>query len=110
MSELGISKLINLVLYRCQLILFTFSFFLVFQKHCPKGILTVGKFKNLYASFFPDGDSDSFAECVYRSMDKNLDGKVDFQEFTHMLSVSKKGTPEERMRLAFTLYDVDKNG
>ena len=60
--------------------------------------------------FFPGGDADSFAEHVYKSMDKNLDGAVDFREFAQMLSVSKKGTQDEKIKMAFHMYDLDKNG
>ena len=45
----------------------------------------------MYEMFFPGGDADNFAEHVYKSMDKNLDGTVDLREFAQMLSVSKKG-------------------
>ena len=43
-------------------------------------------------------------------MDNNLDGTVDFREFAQMLSVSKKGTQDGNIKMAFHMYDLDKNG
>ena len=64
----------------------------------------------MYKMFFPGGDADNFAEHNYKSMDKNLDGTADFREFAQMLSVSKKGTQDEKIKMAFHMYDLDKNG
>ena len=96
--------------YPCWIKINATFLFLVFNRFCTKGGIALKSFQEMYKMFFPGGDADSFAEHVYKSMDKNLDGTVDFREFAQMLSVSKKGTQDEKIKMAFHMYDIDKNG
>ena len=43
-------------------------------------------------------------------MDKNEDKAVDFKEFILALSVNLHGTVEDKLKWAFSLYDVDNTG
>ena len=68
------------------------------------------QFKDIYKKFFPKGEAGYFAEQMFASFDDNQDGFVDFKEFMTGFAVFKKGSVEEKLRWAFSMYDLDKNG
>ena len=47
---------------------------------------------------------------VFKSIDANGSGYVDFAEYLFVLSATIKGTHEEKLMSTFRLYDHDKNG
>ncbi|KAA0703101.1 Visinin [Triplophysa tibetana] len=81
-----------------------------FQKQCPSGRITPDEFSKIYERFFPDSDTTSYAQHVFRSFDTNDDGTLDFKEYIIALHMTSTGKTERKLEWAFSLFDVDKNG
>jgi Ca2+-binding EF-hand superfamily protein len=81
-----------------------------FKQECPSGAINEFTFKNIYAKFFPLGDSSQYAHYVFATLDRKQSGTITFRDFMLGLSVVMKGTLQERLRWAFSLYDVNHDG
>ncbi|VDB97022.1 unnamed protein product [Peniophora sp. CBMAI 1063] len=81
-----------------------------FVKDCPAGQLDKTEFSRIYKQFFPFGDPGEFSEYVFDVFDVNKNGTIDFKEFICALSITSRGSLDEKLRWAFQLYDIDKDG
>jgi len=81
-----------------------------FVRDCPNGMLTEVGFQKIYRQFFPNGDPTDFASFVFKVFDVNKDGAIEFTEFIHALSITSRGSLDEKLQWAFRLYDLDSDG
>ncbi|EDO17314.1 hypothetical protein Kpol_1062p22 [Vanderwaltozyma polyspora DSM 70294] len=81
-----------------------------FLRDCPAGQLTREDFVKTYKQFFPFGYPEDFANHVFNVFDKDNNGAIDFKEFITVLSVTSRGTLEEKLVWAFQLYDLNHDG
>uniref|UniRef100_A0A5K3F872 Neuronal calcium sensor 2 n=1 Tax=Mesocestoides corti TaxID=53468 RepID=A0A5K3F872_MESCO len=82
----------------------------IFLKDCPSGQLNRHAFLDMYTHFFPDGKAKDFYAHLFRTFDQDNSGHIDFSEFLSAISITQSGSPEEKLSLAFQLYDIDGNG
>ncbi|KAI8640847.1 hypothetical protein BD408DRAFT_227554 [Parasitella parasitica] len=76
--------------------------------------ITVDVFKDSVKQYVPTVSmtDDVFLQRLYCAFggDEKKEKCLDFSTFVDGLSVFMKGTPEEKLKLSFKLYDVDKDG
>jgi len=49
-------------------------------------------------------------DALFKAFDVDGNGIIDFREFATALTITSKGTTEQKLKFVFGLYDVDKNG
>ncbi|CCF58531.1 hypothetical protein KAFR_0E03800 [Kazachstania africana CBS 2517] len=81
-----------------------------FLRDCPNGFLKREDFVRIYKQFFPFGSPEDFANHLFDVFDKDNNGYIDFEEFITVLSVTSRGTLEEKLVWAFKLYDLNHDG
>ncbi|KAI1729449.1 kv channel-interacting protein 4 [Ditylenchus destructor] len=77
-----------------------------FKQGCPSGIVSLQQFQEIFAQFFPQCSSRRYAELVFRTLDRDADNQISFQEFVVGLSALTRGTQEDKLNWVFSLYDT----
>ncbi|XP_061299425.1 recoverin [Pezoporus flaviventris] len=81
-----------------------------FRRQCPDGRISREDFERLYGAFFPGSEARGYARHVFRSLDANGDGSLDFREYVLALHLTAPGRARLKLEWAFSLFDVDRNG
>ncbi|KAK7151964.1 hypothetical protein R3I94_008335 [Phoxinus phoxinus] len=83
---------------------------LKFLNECPSGLITLHEFRRHFCNGTVGKESAEYAEQIFRTLDNNGDGVVDFREYVTAISMLIEGTTVEKLRWSFKLYDKDKDG
>lgn len=85
-----------------------------FLKECPTGKLTKKDFIKLFKEVHPSENkkekADKFCEYVFKTIDKDNQGFITFQDFVLCFSLTSYGDFKQKCEFAFKLYDLDKDG
>ncbi|KAM6986904.1 calsenilin-like [Aplochiton taeniatus] len=81
-----------------------------FKNECPSGLVDEETFKSIYSQFFPQGDATTYAHFLFNAFDIDRNGSIRFEDFVIGLSVLLRGSVPEKLRWAFNLYDINKDG
>ncbi|XP_066123831.1 calsenilin isoform X3 [Saccopteryx bilineata] len=81
-----------------------------FKNECPSGLVDEDTFKLIYSQFFPQGDATTYAHFLFNAFDADGNGAICFEDFVVGLSILLRGTVQEKLKWAFNLYDINKDG
>ncbi|MBN3280309.1 CSEN protein, partial [Polyodon spathula] len=80
------------------------------SQECPSGLVDEETFKMIYSQFFPQGDATTYAHFLFNAFDIDRTGSIRFEDFVIGLSVLLRGSVHEKLKWAFNLYDINKDG
>ena len=80
------------------------------KKKSKRGELSPDLFYDMYVKLCPHENARRFCNHIFRSFDTDNNGYVSFNEFLLAVTISSSGTPEEKLRWAFKLYDINGDG
>ena len=66
----------------------------------PNGRLSREDFTLFCGRFFPSGDPSQFAEYLFDVFDTNQNDEIDFKEFIIPLSLTSRGTQDNKLKCA----------
>lgn len=69
-------------------------------------VVNVQEFCKIYQQFFPFGDPARFASSIFRVFDTERDGTISFREFVTTLSVTSRGSLEEKLKCKLSLVVI----
>uniref|UniRef100_A0A8C6WH30 Si:ch211-245j22.3 n=1 Tax=Neogobius melanostomus TaxID=47308 RepID=A0A8C6WH30_9GOBI len=87
-----------------------YQWFRKFIYECPSGLITLHEFQRHFCEGTGGRGSAEYAEEIFRTLDNNGDGVVDFREYAMAISLLTEGSAVEKLRWSFKLYDKDNDG
>merc|ERR1711874_554403 len=86
------------------------NFYSDFQKECPSGQLSPQKFTELCEKVLGSSKAEEFKSKAFGQFDKHSTGSINFRDFLMVIHLTSTGSPEDKLRTMFSLYDRDGNG
>ncbi|XP_060891030.1 guanylyl cyclase inhibitory protein [Labrus mixtus] len=87
-----------------------YEWFRKFIIECPSGLITLHEFQRHFCDGTVGSESAEYAEQLFRTLDNNGDGMVDFREYVMAISMLIEGSAVEKLQWSFKLYDKDGDG
>ncbi|XP_008300999.1 guanylyl cyclase inhibitory protein [Stegastes partitus] len=87
-----------------------YEWFRKFINECPSGLITLHEFQRHFCDGTVGSESAEYAEQIFRTLDNNGDGVVDFREYVVAISMLIEGSAVEKLCWSFKLYDKDRDG
>ncbi|XP_068595982.1 guanylyl cyclase inhibitory protein [Brachionichthys hirsutus] len=87
-----------------------YEWFGKFINECPSGLITLHEFQRHFCNGTVGSESAEYAEEIFRTLDSNGDGVVDFREYVMAISMLVEGSAVEKLQWSFKLYDKDRDG
>ncbi|KAM8750577.1 guanylyl cyclase inhibitory protein [Acanthopagrus schlegelii] len=87
-----------------------YEWFRKFINECPSGLITLHEFQRHFCNGTVGSESAEYAEQIFRTLDSNGDGVVDFREYVMAISMLIDGSAVEKLQWSFRLYDKDSDG
>ena len=81
-----------------------------FLRDCPSGKLDKETVADTYKKILTDVDPLLFVDQLFRVLDSDESGFIDFKEFMLAVDMSLRGTSEDKLAWAFKLFDRDSSG
>ena len=81
-----------------------------FLRSHPEGKMGPSSLRAMLKESLPGADIAGLAQHIWRIIDTNQDGSIDFRELMLALRVMRNGSPEENLRQIFRLFDVNSDG
>lgn len=81
-----------------------------FLRDCPSGQLSEEEFIKIFRQFFPFGDPTDYCHYLFKVFDVDNSKHIDFKEFIVTLSITSRGSPDQKLNWAFKLYDQKRRG
>lgn len=80
----------------------------LFRDHSDdRKVITRKEFRNVYELIYKNGDPTDFADRVFDAFDTDKSGSVDFIEFAAGLTMMESEMVEQKISIAFNMYDAD---
>ena len=86
------------------------AWYQVFTKTCKSETMTIQQFVHLFKTVFRYKIGYQCCELVFKTFNTSKSGFMTFVEFLVAVHVMNKGSPEEKLRWTFKLYDVNEDG
>ncbi|CAH6720356.1 calcium-binding protein NCS-1 [[Candida] jaroonii] len=81
-----------------------------FMRDCPSGQLSEEEFIKVFKQFFPFGDPVDYCHYLFKVFDIDQTNYIDFKEFIIALSITSRGSLDQKINWSFKLYDQKKTG